>query len=116
MEAQKSGKIKLDRRARAIELIARKGYSQRKAAEVCEMDQSQICFWVNRYQQEGINGLRNKPIPGAKPRLMHDQKLRITFSKNAKKRASFFSWKNLTDCIEKVYLGEKADLYGMVKV
>ena len=41
---------------------------------------------------------------------------REEFALKAKKRASYFSWKNLTDCILKVYNGEKADLYSMSRV
>ncbi|MFC1800488.1 glycosyltransferase family 4 protein [Nanoarchaeota archaeon] len=48
--------------------------------------------------------------------LIHDDTKRKEFATKSMKRASYFSWKNLTDCILKVYNGEKADLYSMIKL
>jgi glycosyltransferase involved in cell wall biosynthesis len=48
--------------------------------------------------------------------LAHNNKLLSQLSRNARKRASFFSWKNITDCIETVYRGGTADLYGMIRL
>lgn len=48
--------------------------------------------------------------------LIHNDNKRKEFAVNAKKRASYFSWKEITDCILKVYTGEKTDLYAKIKL
>lgn len=48
--------------------------------------------------------------------LIKDETQRQVFAAKALKRASYFSWKNLTDCMEKVYNGEVCDLYSMIKI
>ena len=47
--------------------------------------------------------------------LMNDDNLRKRFASNALKRGTQFSWKNIADCIEKVYNGDVVDFYAGIK-
>lgn len=47
--------------------------------------------------------------------LIEDKKLKHELSKNAKHYSSQWNWKNLVDCIEKVYDGKNVDFYSLVK-
>ncbi len=47
--------------------------------------------------------------------LIEDKKLKHELSKNAKHYSSQWNWKNLVDCVEKVYDGENVDFYSLLK-
>ena len=47
--------------------------------------------------------------------LINNKKIKNQLAKNAKHYSSQWSWKNLTDCIEKVYAGQQIDFYGLIK-
>jgi glycosyltransferase involved in cell wall biosynthesis len=47
--------------------------------------------------------------------LIENKKLHKDLSRAAKHYSSQWSWKNLTDCIEKVYAGEQVDFYKTIK-
>ena len=47
--------------------------------------------------------------------LIENKKLKNELSKNAKHYSIQWSWKNLTDCVEKVYNGENVDFYSLLK-
>ena len=50
-------------------LLLKKGYTQGKVAEIMDVTTRTVYNWKNRYNQEGVEGLRNKPIPGRKTTL-----------------------------------------------
>jgi transposase len=54
-----------------------KGYSSRKLTEFYHVSFKQICNWADRFDEEGIDGLRIKPGRGRKPRLTNDQKYQL---------------------------------------
>jgi len=47
-------------------LLLKKGYTQGKVAEIMDVTTRTVYNWKTRYNQEGVDGLRNKPIPGRK--------------------------------------------------
>jgi len=47
-------------------LLLKKGYTQGKVAEIMDVTTRTVYNWKTRYNQEGVEGLRNKPIPGRK--------------------------------------------------
>ena len=61
-----------------------KGYSSRKLSEFYGVSFKQICNWADRFDAEGINGLRMKPGRGRHSYLSEKQKdaLRDVLSKN----------------------------------
>jgi transposase len=53
------------------------GRSRGEAAELCGMDRQILRDWVLRYNAEGLEGVYDRPHPGAKPRLSHDQQMQV---------------------------------------
>ena len=47
-------------------LLLKKGYTQGKVAEIMDVTTRTVYNWKTRYNQEGVDGLRDKPIPGRK--------------------------------------------------
>jgi transposase len=52
--------------------IAR-GESSRKAQELFLLSHNQICIWVRRFNELGLEGLSDKPKTGRKPRITEAQ-------------------------------------------
>lgn len=50
-----------------------KGGSSHKAEELMYLSHNQICQWVNRFNKDGLDGLKDKPRSGRKPRLTLNQ-------------------------------------------
>jgi len=50
-----------------------KGESSRKAQELLLLSHNQILIWAKRFNQFGIEGLRDKPKPGRKPKIRAEQ-------------------------------------------
>lgn len=57
---QGSSDKRLSRRANAILLISR-GYSRRRAAELLHAARSTVNRWCQRYEEDGIDGLKDQP-------------------------------------------------------
>jgi transposase len=53
------------------------GRSRGEAAELCGMDRQILRDWVVRYNAEGLEGVYDRPHPGAKPRLSQDQQMQV---------------------------------------
>lgn len=64
------------RRMLALALVL-EGKSRGEAARSCGMDLQILCDWVHRYNAEGVEGLRNRTAPGAKPRLSREQEREV---------------------------------------
>jgi len=54
-----------------------RGYSTRKLEEFYRVTHKQICNWADRFDAEGISGLRLKPGRGRHSRLSKDQKYQL---------------------------------------
>ena len=64
------------RRMLALALVL-EGKPRTEAATSCGMDRQILCDWVHRYNAEGLDGLRNRTAPGAKPKLSPEQEREV---------------------------------------
>ena len=64
------------RRLRAFEL-KQEGWSQRQIADALGVSKGAVSQWMKRAREQGVEGLRHKPPPGATPRLSEDQRARV---------------------------------------
>jgi len=66
------------RRMLALALVL-DGSNRTKAAQAAGMDRQTLRDWVHRYNEAGLDGLHNKPNPGAPPRkLSTEQEAAVT--------------------------------------
>ncbi len=115
-------KYKIGIRLYAVYQVS-KGYSSRKLEELYNTSFKQICNWVHQFEREGIEGLKNKPKSGRKPRLSDFQKEEIknVLLKNLPEEFGYntFTWNGplLIDYIEKKYkiTYKKAQIYNILK-
>jgi len=49
------------------------GHSRNEAASCHGMDRQTLCDWVHRYNEQGVEGLKTRPIPGRTPFLTDQQ-------------------------------------------
>lgn len=54
-----------------------RGYSTRKLEEFYRVTHKQICNWADRFDSEGIDGLRMKPGRGRHPLISNEQKEQV---------------------------------------
>ena len=71
--AEDRGETDFARRLRAVWLVGRKGYKQNAVAEMLEVTTGCVWEWVRTYRVRGIEGLRTRKAPGAKPKLTDKQ-------------------------------------------
>jgi transposase len=64
------------RRLRAFEL-KQEGWKQKEIADALGVTKGAVSQWMKRAKEEGVEGLRHKPPPGAKPRLSAEQRARL---------------------------------------
>jgi transposase len=64
------------RRLRAFELKER-GWKQKQIAEALGVTEGAVSQWMKRATEEGVEGLRHKPPPGASSRLSKEQRAKI---------------------------------------
>jgi transposase len=64
------------RRLRALELKER-GWKQTEIADALGVTEGAVSQWMKRAREEGVEGLRHKPPPGATPRLSEDERARL---------------------------------------
>src|ERR687897_1903067 len=64
------------RRLRALEL-KEQGWKQSQIADALGVSEGAVSQWMKRVREEGVEGLRHKPPPGATPRLSEDQRARV---------------------------------------
>src|ERR687893_2278828 len=64
------------RRLRAFELKER-GWKQTEIADALGVTEGAVSQWMKRAREEGVEGLRHKPPPGARPRLSEEQRARV---------------------------------------
>jgi transposase len=67
-EAARAKDARAARRMLALALIL-EGRSRTEAAGQCGMDRQTLRDWVHRYNEEGLAGLYDRPLPGRPPRL-----------------------------------------------
>src|ERR671939_217613 len=64
------------RRLRAFEL-KKQGWKQTHIAEALGVTEGAVSQWMKRAQQEGVEGLKHKPPPGAVPRLSEKERAKL---------------------------------------
>jgi transposase len=64
------------RRLRAFELKER-GWKQTEIADALGVTEGAVSQWMQRAREEGVEGLRHKPPPGATPRLSEQERARL---------------------------------------
>jgi transposase len=64
------------RRLRAFELKKR-GWKQTEIADALGVTEGAVSQWMKRAREEGVEGLRHKPPPGATPRLSEDERAKL---------------------------------------
>src|SRR5215217_4743853 len=64
------------RRLRAYEL-KQQGWKQTHIADALGVTEGAVSQWMRRAREEGVEGLRHKPPPGATPRLSKDERARL---------------------------------------
>src|SRR5215210_1890116 len=64
------------RRLRAYEL-KQQGWKQTQIADALGVTEGAVSQWMRRAREEGAEGLRHKPPPGATPRLGKDERARL---------------------------------------
>ncbi len=64
------------RRLRALELKER-GWKQTEIADALGVSEGAVSQWMKRAREEGVEGLRHTPPPGATPRLSEDERARL---------------------------------------
>jgi len=67
-QAMKTGNEQTRRRAHAILLSARR-YSVDQIADIYEVDRDTVCDWLDRWEDEGVEGLQDQEGRGRKPTL-----------------------------------------------
>src|SRR5689334_4753455 len=60
----------------AIALVL-EGWAREAAVEACAMDRQTLRDWVHRYNELGLDGLRDRPRSGPRPRLSIKQMAEI---------------------------------------
>ena len=64
------------RRLRAFEL-KEEGWKHKEIAEALGVTEGAVSQWMKRAREEGVEGLKHKPPPGATARLEDSQRLRL---------------------------------------
>lgn len=64
------------RRLRALELKER-GWKQTEIADALGITEGAVSQWMKRAREEGVEGLKHKPPPGATPRLNEQERARL---------------------------------------
>ena len=64
------------RRLRAFELKER-GWKQTEIADALGVTEGAVSQWMKCAREEGVEGLRHKPPPGAAPRLSEEQRAKV---------------------------------------
>lgn len=87
LEARKQTKDKReDKRLHALELRA-SGYTNEEIVKILQVHERTITRWIQRYVKQGLEGMRNKPIPGNHRNLSFEEEAEFlqAFEEQAKK-------------------------------
>jgi hypothetical protein len=85
------------RRLRAYEL-KKQGWKQREIAEALGITEGAVSQWMKRAKEEGVEGLKHKPPPGAPPRLSEEQRERLPELSGTRSTGTRFSRRRMDVC------------------
>jgi transposase len=57
--------------------LKERGWKQTEIADALGVTEGAVSQWMKRAREEGVEGLRHKPPPGATPRLSEDERARL---------------------------------------
>ena len=57
--------------------LKEQGWKQKEIAEALGVTEGAVSQWMKLAREQGVEGLRHKPPPGATPRLSEDQRARV---------------------------------------
>ena len=89
LEAGKKSKkgAQFNQRCHAI-LLSSQGYTAQQLSEIFGVRKNAIYSWFDRYEQEGISGLENRPGRGRKPLLQTNNKEHVKAVDKAVKKVN----------------------------
>jgi len=64
-------------------LLSSRGYTVPQIAEIFECDEATVRNWIERFEAEGVEGLRDRPRPG-RPR--HEASVRRQFPQKGRRK------------------------------
>ena len=68
-------KTRIRHRAHSV-LLSFAGTSVNELVKIFAVSRNAVCGWLNRWEAEGVDGLADKPRPGAPPKLDADEQVR----------------------------------------
>ena len=57
--------------------LKQEGWSQQRIAEALGVSKGAVSQWMKRAREEGVEGLKHKPPPGATPRLSEEERAKL---------------------------------------
>jgi transposase len=57
--------------------LKERGWEQTQIADALGVTEGAVSQWMKRAREQGVEGLRHKPPPGATPRLSEDERARL---------------------------------------
>jgi transposase len=57
--------------------LKERGWKQTQIADALGVSEGAVSQWMKRAKEEGVEGLRHKPPPGATPRLSEDERAKL---------------------------------------
>jgi transposase len=57
--------------------LKERGWKQKQIADALGVSEGALSQWMKRAREEGVEGLRHKPPPGAAPRLSEEQRAKV---------------------------------------
>lgn len=87
--------VRLRSRAQMILLAAEKGWRASVISEVVRCDENTVRLWLKRYVAEGIEGLKDDPRPGIKPKITPEYEAKLLAAVRVRPRSldlAFSTW------------------------
>jgi transposase len=87
--------VRLRSRAQMILLSAEKGWTASLISEVVRCDENTVRLWLKRYRAEGIEGLKDNPRPGIRPKVTSEYEEQLVAAVRVRPRSlalPFSTW------------------------
>lgn len=110
--AKKEQKVRLKRRITAIAMIAEGKLSREEIARQLKTDSDRIRVWLTRYNEQGLDGMKEKSGRGRKPTMTQRQETAFKRALKRSPRASGVSTNFWTGRAAKELLEQRGWFYG----